>query len=199
MIVSPATISIPEATSPIASLQGRSHRAYRTTFTGAGIHSRYLGWVSAVPAAFVAEGDPVGDPGGAGSPIRNAYYSGRLLLTAARRTSDSVAGLGAEHAGLRPDLKSSLRCLGVLTRSLRTFLNVSETSSSRSTISAERAPGAPGRVRGGPAAHPATTASCLFQSAVRVAVGRIVRPTSRRISGGSARPRPPCILDCSPP
>lgn len=74
------------------------------------------------------------------SPIRNAYYSGRLLPNAARRTSDSVAGLGAEHAGLRPDLKSSLRCLGVLTLSLRTFLNVSETSSSRSTISAERAP-----------------------------------------------------------
>jgi hypothetical protein len=50
MIVSPATISILEATSPIASTQGKSRCAYRTTFTRAGIRSRYLGWVSAISA-----------------------------------------------------------------------------------------------------------------------------------------------------
>lgn len=32
--------------------------------------------------------------------IRNAYYYDRLLPNAARRTSESVAGLGAEHAGV---------------------------------------------------------------------------------------------------
>jgi hypothetical protein len=37
----------------------------------------------------------------------NAYYSDRLLPEPARRTSDSVAGLG-EDAGLRPDLQVRL-------------------------------------------------------------------------------------------
>jgi len=54
MVVSPATTSILEATSPIASTQGKSRCAYRTTFTRAGIRSRYLGWISAISAAMRA-------------------------------------------------------------------------------------------------------------------------------------------------